>query len=79
MRKDINEDDLIRLAMLGAFLTTYAAARGAAEVLDGISDFVEDPVGGGTKKVLKAGVAVYKKTPIGFAADKAGIFDALGV
>jgi len=42
----IDDDQIIAMAGLGAFLVTYAGARGAAEVADQVMDVFEDVSGG---------------------------------
>ena len=41
----LDDDQIIAMAGLGAFLVTYAGARGAAEVADQVMDTVEDVLG----------------------------------
>ena len=48
----IDDDQIIAMAGLGAFLVTYAGARGAAEVADQVMDVFED-VGGTISNIPK--------------------------
>ena len=41
MKEQLDEDDLIRLAMIGSFLTTYAGVRTGAAVLDQLYNAAE--------------------------------------
>ena len=41
----MEDEDIIKLAGLGAFLVTYAGARGATEVADQVMDTIEDVLG----------------------------------
>ena len=41
----MDDDQIIAMAGLGAFLVTYAGARGAAEVADQVLDVFEDALG----------------------------------
>jgi hypothetical protein len=41
----MDDDDIILMAGLGAFLVAYSGARGAAEVADQVFDVVTDPTG----------------------------------
>jgi len=39
-----DKDQIIYMAMIGTFLTTYAAARGAVQLADTITDTVDEAV-----------------------------------
>ena len=41
----MDDDQLIKMAMAGAFLTSYCAARGVAEAVEQAFDFIEDAQG----------------------------------
>lgn len=42
--KSSDRDTMIQMAMIGAFLTTYAEVRGYARVIEGVGDSVNDIV-----------------------------------
>ena len=41
----MDDDQLIKMAMAGAFLTSYCASRGLVEAAEQAFDFVEDAAG----------------------------------
>jgi len=49
----LDDDDIIRLAGLGAFLTAYAATRGATSVASDIYEWIQDPAGNIVDKASK--------------------------
>ena len=51
---EITDDQMIAIAMMGAFLTTYGTVRGAASVAENVKDAVEPVVEGASAAVIRA-------------------------
>ena len=48
-----DQDAIIYMAMIGTFLTTYAAARGAAMIADNIADAISNPIPTATESIKR--------------------------
>ena len=71
----MDDDQLIKMAMAGAFLTSYCAARGVTEVAEAALDLVEDAAGaavdfvGDATEVLQS----IRKDPLGALLKTLGV------
>ena len=53
---EITDDQMIAIAMMGAFLTAYGTVRGTAEVVENVTDVIEDAVDPIVSTVKRKGI-----------------------